>query len=182
MIKPKEIIKVGLILFVITAISALLLAYANKITAPIIAENNRIKTEAAMKVVLPDAETFTKVGIEGVEEAYIANASDGPAGVCVVTVAYGYGGEVKVITGINRNGEITGIDILSHSETPGLGANAENPEFTSQFVGKTANIGVSRGKAEGNEINAMSGATITSNAVTQAVNAAFEAAKLLNNQ
>ncbi len=181
MIKPKEIIKVGLILFIITAVSALLLAFANKITAPIIAENNRIKTEAAMRTVLPEAETFTKVGVDGVEEAYIANASDGLAGVCVVSVAYGYGGEVKVITGINANGEVTGIDILSHSETPGLGANAAKPEFTSQFDGKTKNIGVSRVNASGNEINAISGATITSKAVTQAVNTALEVAELLLN-
>lgn len=181
MIKPKEIIKVGFILFAITAVSALLLAFANKITAPIIAENNRVKTEAAMRVVLPDAETFTKVGIDGVEEAYIANTGDETAGVCVVSAVYGYGGEIKVITGINTDGEVTGIDILSHSETPGLGANAEKPEFTSQFKGKTKDIGVSRGKASGNEINAMSGATITSKAVAEAVNMALEAARLLLN-
>ena len=136
-----------------------------------------------MRIVLPEAESFTKVGIDGVEEAYIANTGDEPAGVCVVSSAFGYGGAVKVITGINAEGEVTGIDILSHSETPGLGANAEKPEFTSQFEGKTSGIGVSRGKAAGNEINAMSGATITSKAVTEAVNMALEAAQLLlNNQ
>ena len=179
MIKPKEIIRVGLILFAITAVSALLLAFANKITAPIIEENNRIKTEAAMRMVLPEAESFIKAGVEGVDEVYIGNVADKMAGICVVSSAFGYGGEIKLITGINANGEVTGIDILGHSETPGLGANAEKPEFTSQFEGKTKGIGVSRGKAAGNEINAMSGATITSKAVTEAVNKALEAAVLL---
>lgn len=179
MIKSKEIIKVGFILFVITALSALLLAFANKITAPIIAENNRIKTEEAMRLVLPEAETFTKAGIDGVDEVYIGNVGDNFVGVCVVSSANGYGGAVKVMTGISAEGEVTGIDILGHSETPGLGANAEKPEFKSQFAGKTTGIGVSRGKATGNEINAMSGATITSKAVTEAVNKALEAAQLL---
>ncbi|MBQ7974557.1 MAG: RnfABCDGE type electron transport complex subunit G [Clostridia bacterium] len=182
MINPKEIVRVGLILFVITALSALLLAFANKVTAPIIEENNRIKTEAAMRTILPEAETFTKVEVEGVDEVYIGKTADGIAGVCVVSSEYGYGGEIKLITGINSKGEVTGIDLLSHSETPGLGAKAEEPEFTSQFEGKTKDIAVSRGKASGNEINAMSGATITSKAVTDAVNKALEAAQLLLNE
>lgn len=179
MINPKEIVKVGLILFVITALSALLLAFANKITSPIIAENTRIKTEAAMAVLLPEADSFVKADAQDSDEIYIGNCDKEFVGVCVVSSAYGYGGEVKVMTGINAEGKVTGIDILGHSETPGLGANAEKPEFTSQFAGKTAGIGVSRGKASDNEINAMSGATITSKAVTEAVNKALNAAQQL---
>ena len=181
MIKPKEIIRVGLILFAITAISALLLAVANNVTAPIIAENNRIKTEKSMEAVLPGADAFEKVEIEApnVVEAYIAKSGDAVTGACVVTEANGYGGAVKVITGVDTDGKVTGVDILEHGETPGLGANATKPEFKSQFEGKTMNIGVSRGSALGNEINAMSGATITSKAVTESVNAALAISQVL---
>lgn len=181
MIQPKEIIKVGLILFVITALSALILAVANSVTSPIIAENNKIKTEKMMQALLTDADSFEIVDVEAqqVVEAYIAKSGDDVVGTCVVSEANGYGGAVKVITGIDKEGKVTGVDILEHSETPGLGANATKPEFKSQFEGMTMNIGVSRGSASGNEINAMSGATVTSKAVTEAVNAALAISQIL---
>ncbi|MBP3360809.1 MAG: RnfABCDGE type electron transport complex subunit G [Clostridia bacterium] len=174
----KEIIRVGLILFVITALSALLLAFVNKKTAPLIEENNRIKTENSMRTVLSDAESFEKLDFEGegVVEAYAAKSGSDIVGVCVVTEANGYGGAIRVVTGVSADNKVTGIDILSHSETPGLGANATGDSFKSQYAGKAAGIGVSKGTAKDNEINAMSGATITSKAVTAAVNTALEAA------
>ncbi len=176
----KEIIKIGLILFAITAISALLLAFANKTTAPLIAMNNQKKTEASMKVVFKDADSFEKADIQAdkVEEAYIAKDSSGEKiGVCIVSTDNGYGGEIKVMTGVDTDGKITGVDILSHSETPGLGANAANPEFKDQFSGKTAPVEAVKGEAGDSEVSAMSGATITSKAVVRAVNTASEAAK-----
>ena len=181
MIKPKEIIKVGLILFAITAISALLLAVANRVTAPLIEQNIKIKIEKSMKTVLPGADSFHEVQISApmVEEAYIAKTGENVVGVCVVTKSNGYGGEVKVITGIDKDGKVTGVDILEHSETPGLGANATKPEFKAQYEGKTQNIEVSRGDASGNEINAMSGATVTSKAVTEGVNAALAISQVM---
>ncbi len=174
MINPKEIIKVGLILFIITAVSALLLAVANNITAPIIDRNNQINTENSMKTVLPSAADFEKVEIDAsqITEAYIATNNGEVIGACVVSEANGYGGSVKVLTGINKDGTVAGIDILEHSETPGLGANADKDDFKDQFKGHTKNISVSK-DAKDNEINAMSGATITSKAVTDAVNAAL---------
>ena len=181
MINLKQIFKVGIILFIITAVCALLLAYANKITAPLIEKNNIAKTEESMKSVFPDADEFEKSEseAEGVDEIYFAKISGEQVGACVVSEANGYGGAVKVVTGIDKKLLVTGVEILSHSETPGLGANAEKSEFREQFVGKTANIVASKGDAKDNEINAMSGATITSKAVTKAVNIAIDAAKEL---
>lgn len=177
MSNSKEIVKIGFILFAITAIAALLLSVVNKVTAPVIAENQTEKTFASMRVVMPEAVDFEKQEISGsstVTEAYSAvNASGEEIGMCVIGTAFGYGGEVKVLTGISC-GKVTGIDILSHSETPGLGATATNDDFKNQFIGKENGIVVSKQNAEENEINAISGATITSNAVTGCVNAALE--------
>ncbi len=173
----KEIIKIGLILFAITAISAMLLAIVNKATAPVIAKNQLKKTYASMQTVMPDADNFEPIEITGfknISEGYSALDKNGEKiGVCLITTANGYGGEIKVLTGIS-DGKVTGIDILSHSETPGLGAKSVEPEFKNQFAGKGENIKVSKSSAKDNEINAISGATITSNAVTAAVNTALK--------
>ena len=75
--------------------------------------------------------------------------------------------------GIDVSGTVTGIQILEHSETPGLGANASNPSFTDQFIGKTETLTVVKGEASANTISAISGATITSRSVTESVNTAL---------
>ena len=173
----KEIIKIGLTLFAITAVSATLLATVNKLTAPLIAENQTKKTYTSMKKVIPDSKEFQAIDVTGTEkisEAYLAlDENKEKTGVCVISSANGYGGEIKVLTAV-VNGKICGIDILSHTETPGLGAKATNPDFKEQFEGKTGGISLVKSGASGNEINAISGATISSTAVTEAVNIALE--------
>ena len=177
MSNSKEIIKIGCILFAITAIAALLLAVVNNITAPVIAENQLTKTYASMGVVMPDAKTFEKIdtsGVANITEAYKAlDDSNNTIGICVISSSFGYGGEVKVLTGIS-DGKVTGIDILSHSETPGLGAKATNDDFKNQFTEKEGSVNVVKKNAKENEINAISGATITSNAVCNCVNIALD--------
>lgn len=177
MSKSKEIIKIGCILFAITAIAAFLLAVVNKVTAPVIAENQKQKTYASMETVIPDATTFEKIdtsGIPNITEAYKAiDDSNNTIGICVISSAFGYGGEIRILTGIS-DGKVTGIDILSHSETPGLGANATKDEFKNQFISKDTSINVVKKNAKENEINAISGATITSKAVCDCVNIALE--------
>lgn len=176
----KEIIRVGLILFAITAIAAFLLAFANKITAPLIEINNKLKTEESMKVVMENAETFVPCDYAGdeVNEVYFAKDSSGALiGLCVVSAENGYGGAVNVMIGIGLDGKVTGIDIISHSETPNLGSNADKDEFKNQYIGKTSGITAVKGNAEDNEISAMSGATVTSKAVTAAVNNALSVAE-----
>lgn len=173
----KEIIKIGVILFAITAVSALLLAVVNKVTAPIIAKNQTEKTYASMSEILPAAYDFEVIEVKegsNIKEAYKALDSSGlDVGYCIISTAYGYGGELSVLTAISEN-KVVGIEILSHSETPGLGAKATEPEFKDKFSNKTAGIKVVKKDATNNEINAMSGATITSSAVTDCVNAALE--------
>lgn len=176
----QTIIKTGFILFCVTAIAALLLAMVNRATAPVIEINQQKRTQEAMKVVMSDADSFDKTTAdgEGISEVYIAKNSSGKEmGKCVVSEANGYGGAVQILVGIDIDNKVTGIQIMSHAETPGLGANATKPEFYKQYNGKTFGIGVAKQNPKGNEIQAMSGATITSKAVTDAVNLALEFAR-----
>ena len=129
-------------------------------------------------VVLPDADSFGEVTTLDSGISYcIATDKDGKqAGYVFTAGAKGYGGTVSVMVGMDNEGVITGIEILSHSETPGLGMNATTPEFKGQYADKLVDSFVvnKAGASADNEISAISGATITSNAVTDAVNAAIE--------
>ena len=85
----------------------------------------------------------------------------------MTTAAKGYGGDIKVAVGINKNGALTGISILDASnETPGLGAKVKEDDFTSQFAGVKAS-------ELDSQVDAISGATFSTNGVKNAVNAAF---------
>jgi len=89
----------------------------------------------------------------------------------------GYGGQIQLMVGINKDGKLAGIKILSQSETAGLGANSEKPSFYGQYAGKPTNKDVEVVKAEpaaDNEIKAITGATITSKGVTSGVNEAIK--------
>lgn len=87
------------------------------------------------------------------------------------SAAKGYGGAVSVMTGINNDGEIVAIEILSHDETPGLGANSTKPTFKDRFSGKSGMLTVDKNSNEGQNVQAITAATITSKAVVSAVNA-----------
>ena len=84
----------------------------------------------------------------------------------------GFGGVLDIMVGVNSDGTCSGVSIISHAETSGLGANAEQESFRSQFVGKS-NVAVTK---DGGDIASITGATITSRAVCDGVNAAIEAA------
>jgi electron transport complex protein RnfG len=97
-------------------------------------------------------------------------------GCAFTTEAKGYGGTIRVLTGINPDGTVAGVEILEITETAGLGMKAKEVSFREQYAGKSAAIGlvVSKGgAAPGNSIDALTGATITSKAVTEAVNLAL---------
>lgn len=166
-----------LTLFIICLVATALLGVTNEVTAPII-EELAVETEInSRKEVFPDAANFGEAQAKG--EASIVAALDengGTIGYVVVNLAKGYGGDVSVMTGIAADGKVTGINILSHSETAGLGAKATGEDFRSQFKGLISGITVSKDKAGDNSIDAITGATITSRAVVNAVNEAIELA------
>ena len=185
----KETILISLKLFIITAVSALLLAVVNKITLPIITENNKATEIAAQQEVLPEAADFKSLEIPKMEnsDAVIEKMSGGITvensgeitGYVVTAVSHaGYGGDIKVMVGIDGDLKVTKIKILESSETAGLGANASKPKFSDQFIGADKKLSVVKGIAKDGEISAISSATITSKAVTSCVNAAIEAAQL----
>ena len=178
----KEVIKPAVILFVICVAVSAALAGTNLLTADRIARAAAQKAEESRMVVLPEAEAFQeKEGEDGTH--YIGLSKEASEGVVVgyvfETESKGYGGTVKVMTGINTEGNITGVIVLSHSETPGLGANAEKETFRDQYQQPVANLtgGIQVVKFQApneGEIQAMTWATITSTAVTNAVNLAIE--------
>ena len=190
----KEVLKVGFILFAITAIAAALLAFVNAKTEPLVEKNALIKEQNAMNSVMEDAKTFDEMEITSdiekiatelggeVEKAYIAkDASDNIIGTCIITKTTGYDVGIETVTGVDINKTVTGIDIIAMNETPGLGANAKNDDFRAQYIGKTGTVGVSKSSSDDTNIQAISGATKTSNGVTNGVNIALSVSENLFN-
>jgi|LGVF01.2.fsa_nt_gb electron transport complex protein RnfG len=195
----KNVFKLGLILFTISAVAACCLAFTNYVTAGTIEEMNLKTNKVARQEVLSEATDFeevamddllaigSEIGLENPEElleAYIGMNNGAIVGYTVKTgPETGFGGEVQVLTGVDSEGVITGITILKHNETPGLGANATLPSFKDQFVGKSALEDVTvvkSGPEEGNSIQAITGATITSSAVVDGVNMANQVYQILS--
>lgn len=171
--KKKEAGPVQLVvtLFAISAICAVLLGLVNSITAGPIKVATQAKTEAAMEAVLP-ADSYTEVEYTGGDPLVSKVYQAGDAGYVVQVAPSGFGGVLDVMVGVNADGTCSGVSIISHSETSGLGANATKEDFRSQFVGKS-NVAVTK---DGGDIAALTGATITSRAVCDGVNAAIAAA------
>ena len=191
----KEMIKNAAILFAITLVAGCLLGLVNEVTKdPIAAQQLKAKNEAC-KNVFQDAERFEVIStspdlapeaLTGMlsEQGYdvsldeIAAALDG-SGTClgyVVTVTdhEGYGGDIQFSVGVRNEGIVNGISILKISETAGLGMRAEmdlKPQFENKPV--TTFTYTKTGAASDSEIDAISGATITTNAVVNGVNAAL---------
>ena len=183
-----KIIKNTIALTVITLIAGFLLGAVYDITkAPIAAAQEAAKKEA-WQAVFPEAslDDFAAVELDqSVADQVIADlgivatidevSSVGELGYVVTTTdKEGYGGDIQVTVGITTDGTINGVSILSLSETAGLGMKATEPAFYEQYHGKqTESFYVSKDGGSGEPIDALSGATITSRAVTGAVNAAL---------
>lgn len=191
-----KFLKNCLALFVITLVAGVSLAFVNEVTKePIAKAQDKARLEA-YEVVYPNAEfkvmnnsdEILKASSKSLEKENLSQCSVDD--VLAVTdkngnlIGYvfsatspsGYGGDIKVAIGVsNKTNKITGFTVLSHSETAGLGAKATEDEFKSQFIGKSAN-GINytkNGASNDTEIDALSGATITSNAVCEAVDSAL---------
>ena len=175
----KEYLVPTITLFVICLVATALLGLTNQVTAPII-EQLAIETEIkSRQVVFADAKSFGEAEIlaDGTSVVAALDESGNTIGHVVVNSAKGYGGDVSVMTAVNPSGEVLSVAILDVSgETPGLGQNAAKEAFYSQFKGKKEGINLLKNGADAdkNEIDAVTGATITSRAVTKAVNEALE--------
>lgn len=160
-------------LFIICIIVAGLLSVTNAVTKEKIHENEVLSEQESMRSVCPDADTFDQTQISGVFAA--KDSAGNIVGYAVSTVANGYGGQVKVMTGI-KDSQILSIDVYyNDDETPGLGKNTSNDSFTKGFAGlsTTPDITVSKDySGDGQPVDAVTSATISSRAVVSAVNEA----------
>ncbi|MFA4843484.1 MAG: FMN-binding protein [Candidatus Margulisiibacteriota bacterium] len=144
-------VKLGLILMVFCVISAGLLAYVYIITQPRIVRNSSAAYDLSVKEVLPVASS----------------------GEAVRVAPRGYGGPVVLLVGVSNEKKVVGIKVLSQKETPGLGAKVVERGFLDQFIGKGANDPLEPKK----DIDAITGATITSRAVCEGVRQAIRGKK-----
>lgn len=167
----KEFIRLSAVLCIITLVAGLLLAGVNKITAPKIAQAEQAASEAAMKKILPEAEDFVQMN----ENVAAAKKGDERVGFCVKVTTTGYGGDIVMMVGIGAGSTVQGIEILSHGETAGLGAKIENEDFKKQFKDKNPVLEVVKSETNSpDEITAITGATISSRAIAEGVEQAFE--------
>ncbi|MDL2274223.1 FMN-binding protein [Oscillospiraceae bacterium OttesenSCG-928-G22] len=171
----KLLVKMTVTLFAITAAATLLLAGVQALTEPNIAENARIKTAAAMEQIVPGGE-FTPEPVSISDDATLYGVTKGgaPAGYCVLVAPVGFKAEISMIVGVGTGGEVLGVAIISMTETAGLGTRAQDPEFLAQYEGLSGDIQLGAGDGK---VDALTGATVTSKAVTLGVNTALTAVK-----
>ena len=176
-------LRLALTLLAITSLVAAALAGVNGITAPIISRQLAEKTQQAVETVLPgggeEITDLNAVGYQGAE--LVSKVYIGENGYAVQVMPVGFENTITMMVGVGNDGKVLGIDIISHSETAGLGAvaDAETPagqNFRNQFAGVSGNTAVTR---DGGAVDAITGATITSRAVCQGVNAALACAAAL---
>lgn len=167
----KEFIKLSAILCLITFVAGLLLAGVNSVTAPAIEQAEQRASEEAMKKILPEADTFEALN----ENVVFAKKGDTPIGFCTKVTTTGYGGDIIMMVGMDSNGVVQGIEILSHSETAGLGAKIADDDFKKQFTDKSPFARVVKNETDSfDEITAVTGATISSRAVAKGLENAVE--------
>ncbi len=164
----KYILRLTLTLFLITAVVAGLLGLVDYVTADKIRAIQEEKATAAMMQVLP-AESYEPLSAEkeGILAAYLAQDK----GYVVRVSAGGFGGAIDMMVGVSFEGAVTGISIVSHAETASLGANCTREDWRGQFEGLSGVLAVDK---DGGDIDSLTGATVTSRAVTQGVNLALE--------
>ncbi len=167
----KYVLRLALTLLLITSVVAAILAGVNSVTAPKIAQLKEQKTQNAIEAVLPGGGqevSFTD------ETGLVTNVYQGSAGYAVQVAPAGFGGAVTMMVGVDNDGKVLGISIISHAETAGLGAVAAaqtsaGESFRGQFAGMSGTVTVTK---DGGQVDAITGATITSRAVCVGVSAA----------
>ncbi len=163
----RKIITLGLKLLLIAAVAGLALGFTNAITKGPIDEQTIAAANAARESVLPGVDNFEQIQTEeGIDNAYIAYKGGDIAGYTAQITTQGYGGEIEIMVGMDSSGAITGINVggSNFSETAGLGAKVKNDDFKDQFRGLMPPVVLNE------DIDAVTAATISSRAVTDAVN------------
>jgi electron transport complex protein RnfG len=169
----KNFTRMTLVLFVVCGAAAGALAFVNQITKTKIIAQAKLEKSMALEEVAPGADEFREVVADGVWDALKGGERIGSV---IETVAQGYSGNIGVVVGVDRDNSISGVKILTQSETPGLGAKIVEEEFLGQFKGKAAgSIALKKDDPSGGSIDAISAATISSRAVTNALRSSLDA-------
>ena len=177
----KYVARLTLTLLLISATMAALLAGVNQITAPIIAQSNAQKTQKAINIVLPggyDEEITDYTDASGL----VSKVYKGVNGYAVEVTPVGFDNTITMMVGVDFEGKILGISVISHTESAGLGAVAAShtsagESFRDQFVGQFGSVLVEK---DGGTIEAIANATITSRAICDGINAALDCVAALD--
>ena len=169
------VLRLAVTLLVITAVVAGLLAGVNSVTKPVIDQLNAEKTQKAIETVL---EGGYHTVIEDYADAtgLVSKVYQGDNGYALEVTPGGFDNTITMMVGVANDGTVTGISVISHTETAGLGAVAAastsaGESFRGQFVGMGGSVSVTK---DGGEVNAITGATITSRAICTGINAALD--------
>ena len=195
---PKYIIKLTVTLFITCVVVAGLLGAVNMVTEPNITAINKAKTEEAMKAVVADpegssfsdpleitAEMEAAAASAGgsVTEAYAVEAGGASAGHALKIVASGSQGSIEMMVGLDAEGVVTGVSVVKNAETAGIGSkvmsnepNVKGVPVLDQFQGKSAADGT---LAVGANVDAITGATVSTKGITAGVNAAIAVAGVM---
>jgi len=172
--KEDSIFKVAINLVAACLVSGLIIGVVYFITAPIAVQKNEMLKQQTMKELVKDAETFKEVPNK--DQWFAAEKGGKVIAYVVPGESKGYGGPIKMLVAVTTDGKVIDYNILSSNETPGLGDNAAKEPFKSQFKEKQAeHLTVVKDPSNKEDIQAMTGATISSKAVTKAVKEAVEA-------
>lgn len=162
------VLLIGLRLLLICAAVAGIISFVYSVTKPKAEANLKATKDAAVSEIFGTSEASG-----GKDGFYTVRYGENLAstGYCIESTAGGFGGDLTLMVGFDADGRILGVSIVSLSETPGLGARVNDANYLSQYVGKSGTLTLNK---DGGEIDAISGATISSRAVLSAVNAATE--------
>ena len=176
-----KILKLALVLLAVSAIVAGVLGVINELTYPVIDAQKQAKTAEAFASVLK-ADRFDEIEFENPDFPTVLTVHKAEGVGYVVTSKFsGAQGNITLAVGVDNDYKCTGISVIEHSETSGLGANAASTgevgvNFRKQFVGQDESIALANA---GGSIDALTGATITSRAITEAVATSIKAVKTL---
>ncbi len=157
----KRIVGIAIPLIIICIISGVALTASYDLTKGKIEAVEQQKINESLSIIFPGA-SFTET-----DDYYIATVSGEEIGYAFIAKGKGYSGTIKTMVGMYKNGTISGVNIIRQSETPGLGARIAEPDFTNQFSSKR--IEDVRLRGDGGVIDAITGATISSRAITDIV-------------
>ena len=171
---PKYVLRITLVLLCIAIVVAGLLAFVNRVTAPVISAATEARTMAAIRQVLPGGYYIVLTQYTD-DTGLVSSVYKGRNGYAVEVQPSGFDGAISMMVGVDRDGAVLGFTVISHTETSGLGAvaassNSAGEAFREQFKGAAGSVAVTK---DGGEIDAITNATITSRAVCDGINAAL---------